>query len=87
MKKGLLLTLLLAFSISTAMAADTKIPGVKNLKEKKDGTYKVKCANGAKGIISKEETNICVFSKGNDKNRCDDETNWTVEEAAEFTCK
>jgi hypothetical protein len=87
MKKGLLLTALLAFSISAALAADTKISGVKNLKQKHDGSYKVKCANGAKGIISKEESNICVFSKGNNKNRCDDENNWTIKEAAEYTCK
>lgn len=87
MKKIIWFATLLAFFVSAAMAADSAIPGVKKLKQKVDGSYKVKCANGAKGTISREETNICVFSKDNDKNRCDDENNWTVEKAAEYTCK
>ena len=72
-----------AFSVT---AAD-KIPGVKKLKLQDDGSYQVKCANKSKGTISQEETNICVFSKANNKNRCDDQDNWTVNDAAEYICK
>ena len=56
-------------------------------KEKKDGSYLVKCSDETKGIISKEETNICVFSKENEKNRCESESTWSVEKAAEYICE
>lgn len=85
MKTTLTLTALL-FCAFTVTAAD-KIPGVKKLKLKDDGSYKVKCVNKSKGTVSFEETNICVFSKENNKNRCDAQENWTVNEAAQYICK
>jgi len=85
MKTSLTLTALL-FCAFTVTAAD-KIPGVKKLTLKKDGSYKVKCVNKSKGFISQEETNICVFSKENSKNRCDDQKKWTINDAAEFICQ
>ncbi|MEI6895146.1 MAG: hypothetical protein V5789_11085 [Colwellia sp.] len=77
---------LITLCLSSYVYAD-EIPGVKKLKEKKDGSYIVKCIDKTKGVISKEESNICVFSKDNDKNRCESENTWSIEQAAEYICK
>lgn len=84
MKKITLVILTLCLS-TFAYADDSS--AVKKIKEKKDGSYLVKCADKTKGTISKEETNICVFSKENEKNRCELESTWSVEKAAEYICE
>ena len=71
---------------ASSLAEDNKIQNVKTITLESDNSHIVHCANETKGIISQEETNICVFSKENNKNRCDDEDNWTVAEAAKFIC-
>ncbi|WP_105169788.1 hypothetical protein [Pseudoalteromonas sp. T1lg23B] len=82
MKKLTSIALILTFSV----VAGTGIPGVKKLSKEKNSSHKVECVNGATGFISREETNICAYSKGNLKNRCDTEDNWSIEAAAEYIC-
>ncbi|QLJ07248.1 hypothetical protein [Pseudoalteromonas sp. JSTW] len=74
------------FTTSFLAVAATNIPGVKKLKEIKEDTFKVHCVNGTKGVISREESNICAYSKNGAKNRCDDENNWNIEIAAKYIC-
>lgn len=76
----------LVFCTFTVTAA-TQTPHVKDLKSKEDGSYLVQCTNETKGTISQEEDNICVFSEENNKNRCDNQNNWSVDDAAEYMCK
>lgn len=81
---------LLLLSSSLLLNADITqehIPNVVEIVQEGENFYSVQCANGASASISKEETNICIFSKENDKNRCDHESNWTVVEAASFACQ
>lgn len=82
--KGLLCGVV--FTASFLAVAATNIPGVKKLKEIKEDTYKVRCVNGTKGVISREGSNICAYSKNGAKNRCDDENNWNIETAAQYIC-
>jgi len=79
-------TLVVLSNLTLAETITVKIPDVKKIVEKEDGSFKVKCVNKSKGTISKEETNICVFSKRNNKNRCEDQSVWTINDAAEYIC-
>ena len=60
--------------------------GVKKIKLREDGSYKVKCEDKSKGFISFEEGDICIFSKHKDVNQCASEYDWSFEQAAEQLC-
>lgn len=85
--KFLVLAILLASTLSFSLLANYQPPlpiGVKKIKENNNGSYRVVCNDNSKGTISFEEGSMCVFSKKNRKNRCEEK--WTQELAADFIC-
>ncbi|PAJ72536.1 hypothetical protein CJF42_20700 [Pseudoalteromonas sp. NBT06-2] len=89
MNKKIKIALLIGFiapSLSSmAGNIEPESPRVKSIKQKNEH-FKVKCKSKMSGVVSFEETNICAISKKSRKNKCDDEFNWTIQDAAEFIC-
>lgn len=89
MKKFFVTTLIISLVCVSAYASD--IEGVKKLKEKKDGSFKVHCHNKTKGTISFEESfesdedaefvgvRICTALKNKHKNYCENTADATPE--------
>jgi hypothetical protein len=79
--KNILITAIICVFFCASSYADDK-SGVKKIKEKSDGSYKVKCKNKTKGIISFEEGSLCAFTKHNKKKRCEEELDATEDNNA-----
>jgi hypothetical protein len=64
--KFIVLAVLIASTLSFAIQANYQNSpsiGVKKIKEKNNGSYRVVCNDNSKGTISLEEGSMCVFSK------------------------